>query len=121
MFSRSVVNKVVFALLLTMLMAWVGHTSALFTSSNQQITADVEHAHSHDGEAGSDAGQKSLFAGHFHTSFIADHVHETPHPSTQLALSFIPERSAPDAFPDVAPPNGPIFPIERPPRSRFAI
>jgi hypothetical protein len=116
MFSRSVINNVVFALLLTMLMAWVGHTSALFTPTNQHTPSSAEHSHSHDDEATPDPGAAQLFAGHFHTSFIADHVHEPPHPSAQLVLTFQPERIAPVLYPDTVLPNGPVSRIERPPR-----
>lgn len=114
MFNCSVTNKVIFVLLLTMLMAWVGHTSALFTPTNQHMSTGAEH--SHDDEAAPDTNATPLYAGHVHTSCIADHVHEPPHPNAQLVLTFQPERIAPVLYPDTVLPNEPVSRIERPPR-----
>jgi hypothetical protein len=77
MLSKPISTQVIFALALAILMAWAGHTSALFMGASQQAGGNSGGAHSH-------AHDDSVFtcaacADHYHSSLTADHVHETPH------------------------------------------
>jgi hypothetical protein len=115
MLSKPISASVFFSLALAILMAWAGHTSALFTGSGQQ-TRDAEtsmHGHTH----GDEAPACAAFGNHCHSPLTADHVHETPHLTTPLSLGRPSERGQPmDALSHSVPPS-PIFLIERPPRA----
>ncbi|EMM6204874.1 hypothetical protein I5M24_31310 [Pseudomonas aeruginosa] len=118
MLSRTVTTRVVFALLLTMFMGWVGHASALLMPANQQTVISDGHPHSHD-EPEIIACQAC--SDHFHAPFTADHVHETPHLNALLDLASLPDRRILDVPQISVRPTGPVFLIERPPRSRFVL
>jgi hypothetical protein len=114
MFSKPISTKVIFAFALAILMAWAGHTSALFMGASQPAGA---HSHTH----GEGAFACAACADHYHSSLAADHVHETPHLTSLLSLSTQPERAQPiEATRNSIPPS-PIFLIERPPRPTFVL
>lgn len=117
MFSRAVTYKVVFALLLAMFLAWVGHASALWAPASPQAL-DANHGHSHDEP---DAVAYQVAADHFHAPFTPDHLHETAHLNTLLLVPAQPELSRPVASPHLTIPNDPVFLIERPPRARYVL
>ena len=119
MLSNPISTKVIFALALAILMAWAGHTSALFMGASQQAgdNSSGAHSHSHD---------DSVFvcaacADHYHSSLTADHVHETPHLTMLLSISTLPERAQPIEAPRYSIPPSPIFLIERPPHPTFVL
>ncbi len=115
MLSKPISTQVIFALALAALMAWAGHTSALFIGSSQQAFGgdDTVHAHTHADEALACAA----YGDHCHSPLTADHLHETPHLSTLLSISTQPERAQPIQAPLHSIPPSPIFLIERPPRA----
>ncbi|GLZ87948.1 hypothetical protein Pres01_39990 [Metapseudomonas resinovorans] len=117
MLGNAVRTQVVVALLLAMLMGWVGHASALLSNVNQPAS-EVAHGHSHD-----DVEPLSCQAcsDHYHAPYTVDHLHETPHLNARLDLPAQPHRSLPAARSQLSLPNGPVFLIERPPRSRFVL
>ncbi|BAU73875.1 hypothetical protein [Metapseudomonas furukawaii] len=117
MFSRAVTTKVVFALLLAMFLAWVGHASALLAPVNPQAF-DANHGHSHDEP---DAAAYRVAADHLHAPLTADHLHETAHLNALVAVPAQPERSTPAASPHLTIPIAPVFLIERPPRARYVL
>ena len=119
MLSKPISTKVVFALALAILMAWAGHTSALFMGASQQAggSSGDAHLHAHDNSLLACAA----CADHYHSSLTTDHVHETPHLSTQLSIRTQPERAQPIAAPRYSIPPSPIFLIERPPRATFVL
>lgn len=119
MLSKPISTQVIFALALAILMAWAGHTSALFMGASQQAGGNSGGAHSH-------AHDDSVFtcaacADHYHSSLTADHVHETPHLTTRLNISTLPERALLIESPRYSIPPSPIFLIERPPRTTFVL
>jgi hypothetical protein len=118
MLSKPIRTKVIFGLALAILMAWAGHTSALFMGSSQSVLNSTDSAHSHTHE-----GAVSCMAcmDHYHSSLTADHVHETPHLTTLLSLSTQPERAQLANAPRYSIPPSPIFLIERPPRATFVL
>lgn len=122
MFTRAVSTKVIYALTLAMLLAWVGHTFALLlgvaADPSTVVAGETGHGHSHDVGP---ATACVLCVDHQHPPMTPDHVHETPylgavvdlqelHPAEQ---SFISSRHR--------LPDKPIDLIERPPRSRFVL
>ncbi|OWJ89911.1 hypothetical protein B6S59_29400 [Pseudomonas sp. A46] len=117
MLGNAVRTQVIVALHLTMLMGWIGHASALLPNANQSGSA-AAHGHSHDHveplgcQACSD---------HFQAPYTADHLHETPHLNARLNLPTQPGRNVPAAVPPLPLPSGPVFLIERPPRSRCVL
>ncbi|MFZ2320164.1 MAG: hypothetical protein WAW12_09880 [Pseudomonas sp.] len=115
MLSKPISTQVIFALALAILMAWAGHTSALFMGSSQQALGgdDTVHAHTH----GDEALACAAYGDHCHSPLTADHLHETPHLSTLLSISTQPERAQPIQAPLHSIPPSPIFLIERPPRA----
>jgi len=115
MLSKPISAKVIFALALAILMAWAGHTSALFIGASQSVLADNEHAHC-DG-----AFACAACSDHFHSPLTADHVHETPHLSSLLSLDAVSEGRLPIEAPHYFFPTGPLFLIERPPRASFIL
>lgn len=117
MLSRAVTSKVVFGLIQAMLMAWMGHASALLAPA-KQAAFDAGHSHSHD-EPVATAYQVS--ADHLHPPLTADHLHETPHLNALIAVPAQPERSTPAAPPHLLIPSDPVFLIERPPRAKFVL
>ena len=119
MLSKPISTKVIFALALAILMAWAGHTSALFMGSSQPTWGGNDGAHSH--AHGDGVFVCAACADHYHSSLTADHAHETPHPTTLLSISTHPERAQPIEAPRYSIPPGPIFLIERPPRATFAL
>lgn len=119
MLSKAISTKVIFALALAILMAWAGHTSALFMGSSQPAWSGNDNAHSH--AHGDGAFACAACADHGHSSLTADHVHETPHLTTLFGIGTLPERRLPMAAPDHSIPPGPIFLIERPPRATFVL
>ncbi|MDP3978271.1 MAG: hypothetical protein Q8P85_09815 [Pseudomonas sp.] len=116
MLSKPISTKVIFALALAILMAWAGHTSALFMGASQPAGSGSDGAYSH-------AHDDGVFAcaDHYHSSLTADHVHETPHLTTLLSISTQPERAQPIEAPRYSIPPSPIFLIERPPRPTFVL
>ncbi|MDD2162437.1 hypothetical protein N1078_17870 [Pseudomonas sp. MIL19] len=119
MLSKPISTQVIFALTLAILMAWVGHTSALFMGASQQTWegGDTIHSHNHDDEALACAA----YGDHCHSPLTADHLHETPHLTTLLSISTQPERTQPIAASRYSIPPSPIFLIERPPRATFVL
>jgi hypothetical protein len=119
MLSKPISTKVIFALALAILMAWAGHTSALFIGASQSTgsSSDGAHAHAHDDGAFACAG----CADHYHSSLTADHLHETPHLTTLPSISTQPTRAQPIAAPRYSIPPSPIFLIERPPRPALVL
>ncbi|WP_300656228.1 hypothetical protein [Pseudomonas sp.] len=110
MFSEPISIKVIFALALAALMAWGGHASALPAWAGN----DAAHAH------GDGASACAACADHS-SSLTADHLHETPHPTTLLSIISLPERAQPIEAPRYSMPPGPLFLIERPPRATFVL
>lgn len=119
MLSKPISAKVIFALALAILMAWAGHTSALFIGASQSILADNEHSHFH--AHGDGAFACAACADHFHSPLTADHVHETPHLSSLLSLAAVSEGRLPIEAPSYFFPPGPLFLIERPPRASLIL
>lgn len=119
MLSNPISTKVIFALALAILMAWAGHTSALFMGSSPQAWDgnDTVHSHAH----GDEALACAAYGDHCHSPLTADHRHETPHPTTLLSISTQPERAQPIEAPRYSLPPSPIFLIERPPRATFVL
>jgi hypothetical protein len=115
MLSNPISAKVIFALALAILMAWAGHTSALFVGASQSVltASDDLHAHAH----GDGAFACAACADHFHSPLTADHVHETPHLSSLLSVDTVAEGRLLIDAPRYFFPAGPIFLIERPPRA----
>jgi hypothetical protein len=111
--SKPISAKVIFALALVTLMAWVGHTAALVTGASQPAWGD-EHAHAH--SHGNDVPTCSICADHFHSSLTADHLHETPHLNMPLGLSAQSKRAALLVDTCSFVPAAPIFLVKRPPR-----
>jgi hypothetical protein len=118
MLSNPISTKVIFGLALAILMAWAGHTSALFMGSTPSVLSVSGSAHSHSHE---DAVTCAVCMDHYHSSLTADHVHETPHLTTLLDLSTLPERTQLADAPRYSIPPSPIFLIERPPRATFVL
>jgi hypothetical protein len=119
MLSKPISTKVIFALALAILMAWAGHTSALFMGASQPAGSGSDGAHSHVHDDGAFAC--AACADHYHSSLTADHVHETPHLTTLLSISTLPERAQPIEARRYSIPPSPIFLIERPPRPVFVL
>jgi hypothetical protein len=119
MLSKSISTKVIIALALAILMAWAGHTSALFMGSSQQTVDGYDTAHSH--THGDGALACAAYGDHCHSPLTADHLHETPHLTTLLTISTQPERAQPIEAPRYAIPPSPIFLIERPPRATLLL
>jgi len=121
MLSQPISAKVIFALALAILMAWAGHTSALFLGASQSAgsSSDGAHAHVHD----EDVLACAACAGHYHhhSALTADHVHETPHLTTRLSVSTPPGRTQPIDAVGYSIPSRPIFLIERPPRATYVL
>lgn len=119
MLSKPISTQVIFTLALAILMAWAGHTSALFMGSSPQALGgdDTVHAHTHADEARACAA----YGDHCHSPLTADHLHETPHLSTLLSINTQPERAQPIQAPRYSIPPSPIFLIERPPRAIFVL
>jgi hypothetical protein len=117
MHSNPVSTKVSFALALAILMAWAGHTSALFMGSGPQArdAHDTIHTHTQGGEALACAA----YGDHCHSPLTAEHMHETAHLTALLSISTQPERAQPIEAPRYAIPPSPTFLIERPPRAIF--
>jgi hypothetical protein len=119
MFSNPISTKVIFALALAILMAWAGHTSALFMGASQPAWSGNGGAHSH--AHGDGAFACTACADHYHSALTADHLHETPHLTTLLSINAQPERAQPIETPRHSIPPSPIFLIERPPRATFVL
>ncbi len=118
MFSKTISIKVIFALALAISMAWAGHSSVLLVGTTQVDWSSNGDAHPH---AHDEVFSCALCADHYHSSVTADHVHETPHLPVLMSVGLLPKRTLPIDAPLNAMPLGPIFLIERPPRSRFVI
>lgn len=96
-----------------MLMAWTGHASALLTSSLDQATQnDTGHAHAHtDGASG-----YAEYADHYHSSDVANHVHEIPNlPTMPFDFTMQSLRTTWAELSLSGPPIRRVFLIERPP------
>lgn len=117
MLSKPISTKVIFALLLAIMMAWAGHTSALFMGASQPAWGGNGGAHTH--THGDSVFACAACADHYHSSLTADHLHETPHLTTLPNLITQPERAQPIEAPRHTIPSSPIFLIERPPRPKF--
>ncbi|HFH4328602.1 TPA: hypothetical protein ACGJ4B_000496, partial [Pseudomonas aeruginosa] len=118
MLCKPISTKVIFGLALAILMAWAGHTSALFMGASQSVSSSNGSVHSHSHE---NAVICAACMDHYHSSLTADHVHETPHLTTPLDLSTQPERAQLADAPRYSIPPSPIFLIERPPRATFVL
>lgn len=112
MLSKPISTKVIYALALAILMAWAGHTSALLAGSSQSNWGGNDNVHVY----GDDAPSCAACADHDHSSLTADHLHETPHLTTQLSLVTQTEGAQPIEAPRYFIPASPIFLFERPPR-----
>ena len=121
MLSKPISTQVIFALALAILMAWAGHTSALFMGSSQPALGGNDGAHSHSHSHGDETLACSAYGDHCHSPLPADHLHETPHLTARLSISTLPERAQPIPAPHYSIPPSPIFLIERPPRATFVI
>lgn len=119
MLSNPISTKVIFALALAILMAWAGHTAALFMGASQPAWSGNGGAHSH--AHGDGAFACTACADHYHSALTADHLHETPHLTTLLSINAQPERAQPIEAPRHSIPPSPIFLIERPPRATFVL
>ncbi|GLK91705.1 hypothetical protein [Pseudomonas turukhanskensis] len=119
MLSNPISTKVIFVLALAILMAWAGHTSALFMGSSQPAGSGNDGAHSH--THGDEPLACAAYGDHCHSPLTADHLHETPHLTTLLSISTQPERAQPIQAPRYSIPPSPIFLIERPPRAIFVL
>ena len=119
MLSKPISTQVIFALALAILMAWAGHTSALFMGSSQPALGGNDGAHSH--AHGDETLACAAYGDHCHSPLTADHLHETPHLTTLLNISTLPERAQPIEAPRYSIPPSPIFLIERPPRATFVL
>src|SRR3990167_8197817 len=119
MLSNPISPKVIFALALAILMAWAGHTAALFMGASQPAWSGNGGAHSH--AHGDGAFRSTACADHYHSALTADHLHETPHLTTLLSINAQPERAQPIEAPRHSIPPSPIFLIERPPRATFVL
>lgn len=119
MLSKPISAKVIFALALAILMAWAGHTSALFMGASQSAGSGSDGAHAYVHDEGAFAC--AACAGHYHSPLTADHVHETPHLITLLSVSTPPGRAQPIDAAGHSIPSRPIFLIERPPRAPFVL
>lgn len=120
MLSNPISTKVIFALALAILMAWAGHTSALFMGSSQPALGGNDGAHSH-AHGDDETLACAAYGDHCHSPLTADHLHETPHLTALLSISTLPERAQPIPAPRYSIPPSPIFLIERPPRATFVI
>jgi len=111
MASRSASKKPVIALILALLLAWVGHSLAAIKTPliPGDYSGAVPHGHSHDVDA-------PAFPSHKHA---ADHSHEIPYLGSALTLLSRPERETPPNGLRATVPEVPIYLIERPPRSRL--
>lgn len=119
MLTNPISTKVIFALPLAILMAWAGHTSALFMGSSQPSLSGNDSAHSH--AHGYETQACAAYGDHCHSPLTADHLHETPHLTALLSISTLPERAQPIPAPHYSIPPSPIFLIERPPRATFVL
>lgn len=111
MASRSASKKPVIALILALLLAWVGHSLTAIKAPliPGDYTGAVSHGHSHDVDAPSIPSHKHA----------ADHVHEVPYLGTPVTLQSRPEQDPPPRSQRATTPEWPIYLIERPPRSGF--
>ncbi len=111
MARRSASKKPVIALILALLLAWVGHSLAAIKAplTTRDYSGVVSHGHSHDVDA-------PALTSHKHA---ADHSHEIPYLGSVLTLPSRPERETPPSSLRTTVPEVPIYLIERPPRSRF--
>jgi hypothetical protein len=117
--SNPISTKVIFALALAILMAWAGHTSALFMGASQQAWDEDNTIHSH--THGDEKLACAAYGDHCHSPLTADHLHEIPHLTTLLSISTQPEHAQPIETPYYSVPPSPIFLIERPPRATFVL
>jgi len=110
MARRSASKKPVIALILALLLAWVGHSLAAIKVPliPGDYSGAVSHGHSH--------VDAPAFLSHKHA---ADHSHEIPYLGSALTLLSRPERETPPNALRTTVPEVPIYLIERPPRSRF--
>ncbi len=122
MFNRAVSTKVIYALILAMLLAWVGHTFALLvgaaTERSTGYGSETNHGHSHDVGP---ATACVLCVDHQHSPMTADHVHETPYLGTLLDLQVLSPGEPSFSSSRHQLPARPIYLIERPPRARFVL
>ncbi|WP_181298966.1 hypothetical protein [Pseudomonas sp. Q2-TVG4-2] len=117
--TKPVSVHMMFAFALVMLMAWAGHTSALFMGASQSAWSGKDSVQSH--IHGHGVSACAACADHYHSLLAADHVHETPYLNTLLSISALPERAQPIEAPRYSIPPNPIFLIERPPRRIFML
>lgn len=111
MARRSASKKPVIALILALLLAWVGHSLAAIKAPliPGDYSGAVSHGHSHDVDA-------PALPSHKHA---ADHSHEIPYLGAALTLQSRREQDTPPSSLRATVPEGPVYLIERPPRSRF--
>jgi len=111
MARRSASKKPVIALILALLLAWVGHSLAAIKAPliPGDYSGAVPHGHSYDVDA-------PAFPSHKHAT---DHSHEIPYLGAALTMLSRPERENPPNALRATVPEVPIYLIERPPRSRF--
>ncbi|RIJ69946.1 hypothetical protein D1505_26080 [Escherichia coli] len=116
MFSRIITKQVVFMLLLSVFMGWVGHAPALFTADDQRVAVKLGSPHSHT-TLENESVTNPVVAEHSHMPFTADHVHEPFHLYALITPVILLVRNMPNSFLNLFMPNGPVFAFERPPRS----
>ncbi|MGV8843963.1 MAG: hypothetical protein ACOH2I_12205 [Pseudomonas sp.] len=119
MLGKPINAKVIFVLVLALLMAWAGHTSALWVGSSQPALSGGDSAQSHAHVDGALAS--AACAVHYHSPLTADHLHETPYLATRLSIAAQPERTLSITSPRYFIPASPVFLIERPPRPTFVL
>jgi hypothetical protein len=111
MASRSASKNLVIVLILALLLAWVGHSLAAIKAPPipGDYSGAVSHGHSHDVD-------EPAFPGHKHAP---DHAHEVPNLGAPLTLQPRSKQDTPPSSLRATVPDGPIYLIERPPRSGF--
>lgn len=123
MFSQTLTIKLVFALLLAMIVAWGGHAAAWLTNSSHPAFEPTDHHHhQHESAVGEQVNACVLCQlQHEHSPLSADHLHETPYPTSLIKVHTLAERSQPLVAPRHFLPASPVFLIERPPRPSFVL
>ncbi len=122
MFSQALKIKLVVALLLAMVVAWGGHAAAWLTDSSHTAFEPTDHHHQHEYAGDEQVGACALCQlQHEHSPLSADHLHETPFPTSLIKVHTLAERSQPLVAPRHFLPASPVFLIERPPRPSFVL
>lgn len=122
MFSQALKTQLVFALLLAMLVAWGGHSAAGLATARTSFAAPSElHVHGHEHDEPAAAACTLCQLQHEHSPLSADHLHETPYPSSLIKVHALVEHRQPAVAPRHFLPDSPVFLIERPPRPELVL